>query len=201
MEQEKRKLCPYDDKLYLLADLPDGRPNPNTHAYGQCDLAAKVQLVADEPEPCAELIIRHPEERFARSYACVTRRLKLAGAMDVEEKLPNGDADGELHSDQLLVAEQVAAARPGNAIRMGDVIERISACDNFGRPVSPPARMPAPVTPHRAGPSKLNAHLLLFRRRVDSFDEDETERLVWPPCRLHFGFDDGNYEQEEETEP
>ena len=25
MEQEKRGLCPYDDKRYLLADLPDGR--------------------------------------------------------------------------------------------------------------------------------------------------------------------------------
>ena len=41
MKQEKRGLCPYDDKRYLLADLPDGRPNPNTHAYGHCDLAAE----------------------------------------------------------------------------------------------------------------------------------------------------------------
>ena len=45
MEQEKRGLCPYDDKRYLLADLPDGRPNPNTHAYGHCDLAAEEQSV------------------------------------------------------------------------------------------------------------------------------------------------------------
>ena len=36
----KRGLCPYDDKRYLLADLPDGRPNLNTHAYGHRDLAA-----------------------------------------------------------------------------------------------------------------------------------------------------------------
>ena len=47
MEQEKRGLCPYDDKRYLLADLPDGRPNPNTHAYGHCDLAAEEHLMAD----------------------------------------------------------------------------------------------------------------------------------------------------------
>ena len=40
MEQEKRGLCPYDDKRYLLADLRDGCPNPNTHAYGHRDLAA-----------------------------------------------------------------------------------------------------------------------------------------------------------------
>ena len=32
LEQSKRGLCPYDDKRYLLADLPDGQPNPNTHA-------------------------------------------------------------------------------------------------------------------------------------------------------------------------
>ena len=47
MEQEKRGLCPYDDKRYLLADLADGRPNPNTHAYGHCDLAAEEHVVAD----------------------------------------------------------------------------------------------------------------------------------------------------------
>ena len=55
MEPEKRGLCPYDDKRYLLADLPDGRPNPNTHAYGHCDLAAKEHLVADQPEPVQSL--------------------------------------------------------------------------------------------------------------------------------------------------
>ena len=31
-KQEKRGLCLYVDKRYLLADLTDGRPNPNTHA-------------------------------------------------------------------------------------------------------------------------------------------------------------------------
>ena len=59
MEQEKRELYSYDDKRYLLSDLPDNRPNPNTHAYGHCGLAAEEHLVADQPEPGAELIIRH----------------------------------------------------------------------------------------------------------------------------------------------
>ena len=68
----KRGLCPYDDKRYLLAELPDGRPNPNTHAYGHCDLAADEHLIADQPETGAKLIIRHPEERFARRHARVT---------------------------------------------------------------------------------------------------------------------------------
>ena len=163
MEQEKRGLCPYDNKRYLLADLPDGRPNPNTHAYGHRDLAAEEHLLADQPEPGAELIIRHREERFVRRRARVTRRLELAGAMEMEEEeLPDGDADGELHGDQLLDTDRVAAARPGGAIRMGDVIERIIARDNLTRPVSPPTRMPAPPMPQRAGPSGLNAHLPPF---------------------------------------
>ena len=53
----------------------------------------------------------------------------------------------------------------------------------------------------RAGPSLLNAHLPPFRLRLDSSDEDEPERPVWPPRRPHFEFDDGDYEQEEDTEP
>ena len=201
MEQEKRGLCPYDDKRYLLADLPDGRPNPNTHAYGHCDLAAKEHLIADQPEPGAELIIRHPEERFARRHSRVTRRLELVGAIEMDEQLPDGDADGELHIDQLLVAERVAAARPGGAIRICDVIDQIIARDNLERPISPPARMPEPPTPQRVGPSGLNAHLPPFRRRIDSSDEDEPVRPVWPPRRPHLELEDGDYEQESDVEP
>ena len=201
MEQEKRGLCPYDDKRYLLADLPDGRPNPNTHAYGHRDLAAEAHLVADQPEPGAELIIRHPEERFARRHARVSKRLELAGAMELEEELPDGDADGELHGDQLVMAERVVAARPGGAIRMGDVIERVIGRDNLEQPSSSPARTPTPITPQRAGPSGLNAHMPPFRRRVESFDEDEPDRPVWPPRRPHLEFKGGDYEQEDDTEP
>ena len=157
--------------------------------------------MADQPEPGAELIIRHQEERFARRHAGVTRRLELAGAMEMEEELPDGDTDGELHGDQFLVAERVAAARPRGAIRMGDVIERVIARDNLEQPVRLPARMPTPSMPQRAGPSGMNAHLPPFRRRVDSFGEDEPERPVWPPRRPHLVFEDGNYEQQEDTKP
>ena len=132
------------------------------HAYGHCDMAAEEHLDADKPEPGAELIIRHPEERFARRHARVTRRLELAGAMGMDEELLDGDADGELHCDLLIVAERVTAARPGGASRMCDVIERIIARDNLERPILPPAQMPELPTPQRAGPSELNAHLPLF---------------------------------------
>ena len=201
MEQEKRGLCPYDDKRYLLAGLADGRPNPNTHAYGHCDLAAEEHLVADQPEPCAEPIIRHPEKRFDRKHARVTRRLELAGAINMKEEMPDGDADGVLHGDQLLVAERVAASRPDGAIRMRDVIERIIARDNLERPVSPPVRMPAPAKPQRAKPSERNAHAPPFRRRIDSSDEVEPKRPVWPPRRPRLELEDADYEQDGNAVP
>ena len=83
------------------------------------------------------------------------------------KKLPNGDADGELHGDQLQMAERITAARPGGAIRMGNVIEKIIARANLKRPVSPLFRMPAPPTQQRAEQSELYAHFLQFRRHVD----------------------------------
>ena len=98
MEHNKRRLCLYDDKRYLLADLPDGRPNPNTTAYGHRYLATEEHLVSDQPEPGAQLIIQHSEERFPRRHARVTRHLELAGAMEMEVMHDN-DADCELHGD------------------------------------------------------------------------------------------------------
>ena len=141
--------------------------------------------MADQTEPGAELIIRHPEDRFVWRHARVARRLEHAGAMEIEEELPNVDADGALYGDQLLIAETLSVARLVCAIRMCDVIERIIARNNLERPVSPPARMPAPVTPQRAGPSGLNAHLPQFCQCVDSSDEDEPERPVWPFRQPH----------------
>ena len=201
MEQKKRGLCPYDTKPYLLADLRDGCPNPNTNVYGHRDLAAEKHLVADQPEPGAELIFRDPEERFARRHARVNRRLELAGQINMEEELPDGDADGELHCDQLIVAERVAVARPYGAIRMGEVIERIIARDNLERPISFPARMPKQPTPQCATPNGLISHSPPFCRCIDSSDEDEPVRPVWPPRRLHLELEHGDYEQDSDAEP
>ena len=110
----------------------------------------------------------------------------------------DGDSDGELHVNQLLVAEREAAARPGGAIRMGDVIERIIARDHHKRPVSPPARIPPT---QRAGPSGIIAHAPVFRRRVDYSDEEEPERAVWPPRQTRLELKEADFEQEEEAEP
>ena len=201
LEQEKRGLCLYNEKQYLFADLPDGRPNLNTNAYGHRDLAAEEHLIAYYPEPGAELIIRHPEKRFDLRHARVIRRLKLAGAIEMEEELPDGDADGELNGDQLLMVERVAAARLGGAIWIGNVIERIIAYDNIKRPNFSPAYLAAPPPTQRAKPSGLNARLPPFRRHVQSSDEEEPEQPVWPQLRFNLLFDEGDYEQKEDTEP
>ena len=80
------------------------------------------------------------------------------------------------------------------------MIEQIIARDNLERPASPPIRMPAQPTAQRSGLSTLKSHLPLFRRRVDSSDEDEPKRPVWPPRSSLMNFDDGYYKQED-TEP
>lgn len=49
LEQTKRGLCPYDDKRYLLANLPDGKPNPRTHAYGHFEIANLEYVIEERP--------------------------------------------------------------------------------------------------------------------------------------------------------
>ena len=142
--------------------MPDGNLNPNIHAYGHRDLAAEEHLVAVQPEPGVELIILHSEERFSLRHDRVTRRLNIAGSMEMEEKLTDGDVDGELHGDQLLMAQRVAQALPGGAIRISKVIKRIIARKNLERSDLPLAWMPAPPTTQRAKPSGLNAYLRHF---------------------------------------
>ena len=107
----------------------------------------------------------------------------------------------ERFNDKLLVAKRMADARPGGAILMGEIIERIIARENLDRPVSPPYSMQAPPTPQRAEPRGLNDHLPLFRRHVDYSDEEEPARPVWPPRRPHLEFDEEDYEQETNAEP
>ena len=137
------------------------------------------------------------EAQLARKHA---RVLKKALAIRPDNG-DDGDSAGELHGNQLLVTERQAAARPGGAIRMGDVLEQIIAREHLERPVSPPAWISPPPTPQRAGESGLNAHLPPFRLCVDSSDEEELKRPVWPPRRPRLELEKAEYEQEDEAEP
>ena len=86
MEQDKRGHCSYEDKRYLLAELPNKRSNSHKNAYGHRELATEEHLVADLPEPGGELIIRHREERFTRQHGREARRLERAGVLNMEEE-------------------------------------------------------------------------------------------------------------------
>ena len=140
LKQEKRGLCPYDDKRYLLADLPDGTPNPQTHAYGHYELAAEVEFEADMPElPGTDIIIEHREERFKNKHARVIKKLR-AMAPDPEQ-----DEDEELEIPGDLAeagnweeAARAAAERPGVDGRIGSVIERLIAQGCGRRTPTPP---------------------------------------------------------------
>ena len=124
LEQEKRGLCPYDDKRYLLADLHDGTPNPNTHAYGHHELATEVSVQMDMPEQSgtelvleqqlpptnnepyhtslqmvkSELQLKRRHDRVANTLAKQGRRdsngEEIGG--DEYDQVPNGDENGEL---------------------------------------------------------------------------------------------------------
>ena len=84
---------------------------------------------------------------------------------------------------------------------MGDVIERIITLDHFERPLSPPARMPAPPTPQRAGSSGLKAHAPPFCSRFDLSDDEKPEQPVWQPRHPRIEFEEADYEQNENAKP
>jgi len=58
-----------------------------------------------------------------------------------DDNVPDGDTQGELHGEALHQAERAAAARPGLAVRMGDVIERLMA-NATSQSRDPPAEEP-----------------------------------------------------------
>ena len=80
----------------------------------------------------------------------------------------DGDSNGELYYNQLLVAERAANAGPGGAIWISDVIKRIISRDHFERYILPHAKMPPT---QRAAPSKRNSQAPPFRLKIDSYNE------------------------------
>ena len=132
----------------------------------------------DEESHGTTLQVVRRELQFKRKHTRVEKELAKRGRRDSNgeeiggdefEQVPEGDENGELTDAQLRQAERAAAARPGAATRIGDVIERICARGNLQVPTSPPRRLPAP-RPQRAGRFKsvnLNygfVTFLLFHR-------------------------------------
>ena len=70
----------------MLANLPDGSPNPNTHAYGHNDLAREERFIADMPAaPGTDLIIEHREQRFINNHETVLKKLRAMPQAEPEE--------------------------------------------------------------------------------------------------------------------
>ena len=129
LEQGRRGLCSYDDKRYLLADLHDGTPNPNTHAYGHHEYAAEVRVQMDMPEQSGtELVLQQQQppsndepyhtslqvvkcglqfkrrhDRVAKTLAKRNRRESNGEEIGGEEydQVPHGDENGQLDGAQL----------------------------------------------------------------------------------------------------
>ena len=85
---DKRGLNAYDDKRVLLGDLPNGQPNPNTHAYCHYSLVNEIQ-VEEAAEPAAasnDLLIVTPEQRhearLVRAHALAVKRARCANPDD-----------------------------------------------------------------------------------------------------------------------
>ena len=191
MEQDKRGLCPYDDKRYLLADLPttlliqtltpmvitNSRPrrmwrwtclsvqglNSSLSSASHHQSTTRTPFRPDPQQ--TTLLVLNRELRFKRKNTRVAKLLSKRNRRDSNgeeiggeefEQVPDGDENGELDGAQLRRAERAAAARPGAAIRMGDVIEQIIARQHLRMPESPPKRMPMLLpqpSPQRAGMS------------------------------------------------
>ena len=62
LEQEMRGRCSYDNKRYLLADLPYGTPGPNIHAYGHHELATEVHVQMDMPEQSGTKLVLEQQQ-------------------------------------------------------------------------------------------------------------------------------------------
>ena len=84
--------------------------------------------------PPRESIEKCKDKRYKKRNKQVQKRLAPLEMAEDEsdweyegEPIPDGDALGELHGEALAQAEHAAAARPGLAVRMGDVIERLFA--------------------------------------------------------------------------
>ena len=197
LEQKKRGLCPYDDKRYLLADLPDGSPNPYTHAYGHKDLADEEEFEADMPDaPGSDLIIEHRERRFFQKHARVAKKLSALPGHHGDQETDSAEEEEEIPGDVALStgdwdkAAKVAAARPGVPGRIEDVLQRLFAA---GRPVSPPPQPPV-FDAQRAGPSGTHRPDPKAKRALiyssDDDDKEEPLRRRRKRARNPFVFDE-----------
>jgi len=197
LEQSKRGLLPYDDKRFLLANLPDGSSNPNTHAYGHHSITDVQVREPEQPAAGAELIVETQpvvmtrEQRAERRFKRKHRRAQIKAGVPVDDTdADNDDDDGDgnrdvndsASDDDLSGAEwdrayQDAAARGGVAGQMDNVINHLIAANNLRRPYSPPAIHSRRKRRRIRRPS----HDEIYRRRIESSSSDDDEKKPMDP--------------------
>ena len=136
--------------------MPNGEPNPNTHAYGYFSLRTEVH-VEDTDEPAApgndiqvETREQHNEARLQRRHALALKRARQSAQVDISDD----DGEAELHGEDLASAERAAAARRGASGRLNAAIDDLLTQMNVPRPFSPPPKMPPATISQRAGKDK-----------------------------------------------
>ena len=121
MAVEKRGLVCYDDKRYLLANLPDGTPNPNTHAFGHYDIVVEAEVEQPEAGNDLHIVARAPkapinlriERRFERKHKLAVKRAHALRDDDVNDDDPDIDAESIDTGAGDGAAGRPAAREPG----------------------------------------------------------------------------------------
>ena len=136
--------------------MPNGEPNPNTHAYGYFSYRTEVH-VEDTDEPSApgnDIQVKtreqHNEARLHRRHSLAVKRARQSAQVDISEN----DDDTELHGDDMASAERAAATRPDASGLLNASIDELFNRMNVPQPFSPLPRMPPATILERAGKNK-----------------------------------------------
>lgn len=172
LEARKRGIVPFDDKRFLLADLDDGQPNPNTHAFGHYLIDTAEFPEPEQPPAGADMVIERHEPRANRNQRWEARLLRkhkraVRNARDLQV---DEDAD-DLDEAQLADMQQKAEARPGLAVRMEDAIDRLTANTR--------ALEEAPCSVG-AGPSRHSTDETILDEEAPKSDSEDEGTERWP---------------------
>ena len=101
---EKRGLIACDDKRLLLANLDNGKPNPNTNVYGHYSLANKVRVQDADEQAAAgnnfQIVSceKKEEARLQRKHTLAIKRARRTQPEDISD-----DDEAEVHGDDLIL--------------------------------------------------------------------------------------------------
>ena len=141
-----RCLIAYNNKLVLLANLVNGDPNLNTHAYGHYSLPNHVHAKEADVQAAAgnylQIVSREKREeaRLQRKRAVAIKRARCTQPLDISD-----DKAGVQFYD-LIIAQRTAVARPGFSVRINTVIDRICSRAYLDHSTSPPLRSATATT-------------------------------------------------------